>query len=84
MWEVITANKRKSIMLLAIIGLIVFAGKIRDHKRLSRLLPQTKATIWVLVALLAMFVSQFAFYDDFDTFNRRYAFPAALAIPATS
>jgi hypothetical protein len=68
-----------AIMLLAIIGLIVFARKIRTDERLSRLLPQTKTTIWVLVALLAMFVSQFAFYDDFDTFNRRYAFPAALA-----
>lgn len=68
-----------AIMLLAIIGLIVFAGKIRNSKRLARLLPQTKATIWVLVALLMLFVSQFAFYDDFDTFTRRYAFPAALA-----
>jgi hypothetical protein len=68
-----------AIMLVAIIGLIVFARRIQADERLSRLLPQTKATIWALAALLAMFVSQFAFYDDFDTFSGRYAFPAALA-----
>jgi hypothetical protein len=68
-----------AIMLLAIIGLIVFARRIQADERLSRLLPQTTATIWVLAALLALFVSQFAFYDDFNTFSGRYAFPAALA-----
>jgi hypothetical protein len=68
-----------AIMLLAIIGLVVFARRIQGDERLERLLPQIKATTLALVSLLVLFVSQFAFYDHFNLFDRRYAFPAALA-----
>lgn len=68
-----------AIMVLTIVGLGVFARRIQGDERLQRLLPQTKATTLALVALLVLFVSQFAFYDDFNFFDRRYAFPAALA-----
>ncbi len=64
-----------AIMLLTIIGLVVFARRIQGDERLERLLPQTKATTLALVALLVLFVSQFAFYDGFNVFRGRYAFP---------
>ncbi len=68
-----------AIMLLTIFGLLVFARRIQDDKRFECLLLQTKATTLALVALLALFVSQFAFYDNFNLFKGRYAFPAALS-----
>lgn len=67
------------IMLITIIGLLVFARRIRGDARLAGLLVQTKATTLAMVALLVLFVSQYAFYDGFSFFDRRYAFPAALA-----
>jgi hypothetical protein len=68
-----------AVMLAVIGGLVVFARRIGGDPRLARLLPQTKATIWALLGLLALFVSQFAFYENFNLFSNRYAFPAALA-----
>jgi len=68
-----------AVMLVAIVGLVVFARRIQDDDRLVRLLPQTRATTFALAALLVLFVSQFAFYGGFDFFHDRYAFPAAIA-----
>ena len=68
-----------AVMLLIIAGLILFARRIEHDGQLSRLLPQTKATTLAMIGLLALFVSQFAFYEKFNAFGNRYAFPAALA-----
>ena len=66
-------------MLIAIIGMIVWARCANKRERFRSLATHLYRTAIVMAGLLALYVSQFAFYDGASSLNSRYAFPGLLA-----
>lgn len=69
-----------ALMLIVIGGLAIAARKLRRDERYREFVPKIYVSMVSMAALLALFVSQFAFYESFHWFDNRYSFPAAIAV----
>lgn len=69
-----------ALMLIFIGGLGIAARKLQRDERYREFVPKIYHSMVAMAALLALFVSQFAFYESFYWFDNRYSFPAAIAV----
>jgi hypothetical protein len=68
-------------LLIAVIGLGIVAGVARGRSLARRVWSIEGSVLFVLTACLAMWLSQYVFYDGKWPVSTRYDFPGVLAIP---